>query len=101
MRMRTTALEKFPPEGLIGSGGDVFWVGVGRQQGPLGKDPGGRDAPILLAIISVNQKAPSGPLVIPTGSELDVGIMYSVNLPRTTALAGLLRPLATEVVPVS
>src|ERR1017187_4777629 len=37
--------------------------------------------PILLPFSSVNQSAPSGPVVIPTGSLFVVGIAYSLSSP--------------------
>src|ERR1700720_2058491 len=52
--------------------------------------------PILLATLSVNQSAPSGPVVMPAGPLTGVGTTYSVNVPLV-----LRRPILLPVFSVN
>jgi hypothetical protein len=49
--------------------------------------------PMLLPCCSLNQKSPSGPLVMPPGAELAVGSRNSVKLPDTVTRPTLPAPL--------
>src|SRR5437588_4990063 len=52
--------------------------------------------PILLPLVSVNQTAPSGPAVIPSGTLPSVGVGNSVMVPAGVILPMLLRPASVN-----
>src|SRR6202162_6565547 len=52
--------------------------------------------PMLFLMFSVNQRAPSGPAVIPRGPPLNVGVRYSLNTP-----AVVIRPILLTGKPTS
>src|SRR5436309_3424881 len=52
--------------------------------------PAGVIRPILLRVASVNQRLPSGPAAIPSGSLPDVGMAYSLTAPPTVTRPMLL-----------
>ena len=68
------------PEVAVGAGRDPVGIGAGGGDGELGDGVGRRvDHPDLVGRSdSVNQRLPSGPAVIPSGSELAVGMGNSV-----------------------
>ena len=78
------------PEVAVGPGrdpvGPLLTVGMGNS---VMTPVVGLISPILLASISVNQRLPSGPVVIPRGSLLAVGMANSVM----ACVAGLISPI--------
>jgi len=70
------------PQVAVRTGGNADRTGVGSMERILGYFASRRRNLIyFISIVSVNHKLPSGPVVMPHGLALAVGILYTVMLP--------------------